>query len=91
MLDDLRQNITGIVALYEKERQRSESLAARLSESESRVEEYRSQIIELNGQIDNLKLSMAFNGSSDNRVPRERLDKLIREIDKCIKLLEKEN
>lgn len=91
MLEELRQNISGLIALYEAERQRADGLEERLERSNALVEEYKTQIIELNGQIDNLKLSMAFGGGGDSRMSRERIDKLVREIDKCIKLLEKED
>lgn len=89
MLEDLKQNIEGLVALYENERHRADALDVKLKEAESLVKEYKTQIINLNEQIDNLKLTYAFKGP-DTRVSRERLDKLIREIDKCISLLEKE-
>jgi len=55
------------------------------------VRSYQAQITELNGQIDNLKLSFAFSGAGDTVLAKERIDKLVREIDKCIKLLEKES
>ena len=40
--------------------------------------------------MDNLKLTEAFTSpSGGNAVAKERIDKLIREIDKCIALLER--
>lgn len=90
MIEELRQNIAGLIALYETEKQRADSLAASLGQSETLVKKYKAQIIELNGQIDNLRLSMAF-GGGDSKVSRESIDGLIREIDRCIKLLEKED
>ncbi|MBR1869781.1 MAG: hypothetical protein IJ799_06940 [Bacteroidales bacterium] len=87
VLEDIRRSFARLIALYEGEKQRNEVLAGRLSESEAAVETYRKQIEELTRQIDNLKLSGAFNPSS-NREARARLDALIAEIDRCIGFLE---
>ena len=89
MLEDIRSNFTRLVALYESEKERADALASRLAESVAEVESCRMQITELNAQIDNLRLMSAFSGSGDNQLAKERITKLIREIDNCIKLLEK--
>lgn len=89
MLEVVRQNITKLIALYEGEKQRADALEADLSASRQEVEAYRKQIIVLNRKIDNIKLSGVFNPEGGNAVSKERLDKLINEIDKCIRLLEK--
>ena len=89
MLEDLKQDITRLIALYEGEKQRADALSAELAQSKAAVKEYKEQITELNGQIDNIRLASAFSGSGDPMLAKERIDKLIREIDKCIKLLEK--
>lgn len=88
MLEDIKSNITRLIALYEGERQRADSLESSLRESAAQIEQYRAQITELNSRIDNLKLSMAFTGGGDNELAKARIEKLIREIDKCIKMLE---
>ena len=52
-------------------------------------ETYRKQITELERTIDNLKLADAFkSGNADNTEARKKIDKLIKEIDKCITLME---
>ena len=51
--------------------------------------DYRKQIDELEKRIDNLKLSGAFLGvSNDGGKARESIDRLIKEIDRCISLME---
>ena len=90
MLEDLKSDISKLIALYEGEKQRADALQARLEQCEKDALSYRTQITELNGQIDDMKLSLAFTGGGDPAVGRERIGKLIREIDKCIKLLEKD-
>ncbi|MCQ2181723.1 MAG: hypothetical protein MJY50_06675 [Bacteroidales bacterium] len=89
MLEGLRQNVTGLLALYEGERQRADSLAATLSQTEKELESCRKQITDLNRKIDNIKLTGAFVPETGNPVAKERIEKLIREIDKCIRLLER--
>lgn len=88
MLEDIKSNIVRLISLYEGEKQRADLLAEKLAQSEDAVKSCKLQTTELNRQIDNLKLSSAFTGSGDNAVAKERVDKLIREIDRCIKLLE---
>lgn len=91
MLEDIKTSVEKLISLYEKEKQRADALAGQLAQSEEAVRSYQAQITELNGQIDNLKLSFAFIGAGDTVLAKERIDKLVREIDKCIKLLEKES
>ena len=89
MLENVRENITKLIALYEGERQRSSELSLQVASLGKELESYRQQVKELNRKIDNLKLSGAFSAGSANEASKERLEKLIREIDKCISLLEK--
>ena len=88
MLEDIKSNIAKLISLYENEKQRADALAEKLAQCEEQSKTYREQITELNRQIDNLKLASAFTAEGDNRVAKDRISKLIREIDKCIKLLE---
>lgn len=88
MLEEFKAKITRLVAQYEAERQRADILAGRLAESEERCRGYKEQIADLNQQIDNLELLRAFGAHDDPAGARERIAKLVREIDKCIKLLE---
>ena len=88
MLEDIRSNIAKLVAQYEAERQRADTLAAKLSDSEQKCRQYKEQITDLNHQIDNLELMRAFQAAGDPAESRERIGRLIKEIDKCIKLLE---
>ena len=88
MLEDIRKDITRLIALYEGEKQRSDELAIRLQQSEEAAKSYREQIGQLTRQIDSLKLSSAFAASGPTPEAKARLDRIIAEIDKCIKLLE---
>lgn len=89
MLEDLKSNIDALVALYEGQKHRADELEIRLSESLAAERKCREQIAELNGQIDNIKLSLAFGVMSDPDAARAQISKLIADIDRCIRLLEK--
>lgn len=90
MLEEIQKNFERVIALYEGEREANAGLRSKLAASEASNEAYRKQITELEREIDNLKLAEAFltpTGGSDSA--KERIDKLIKEINKCISLLEK--
>lgn len=88
MLEDIKSNIAKLVALYEAERQRAATLEERLRQCEEKSLEYKKQITDLNQQIANLELMHAFQASGDPATSRDKIGKLIKEIDRCIKLLE---
>ena len=87
MFDAVRQKIAQLMAAYESEKAECERLRAALEQSTAQNEAYQKQIIELERQIDNQRLAGAFlNG--DNIESKKKIDRLIREIDKCIALME---
>ena len=89
MIDKLKERIQQLIAAYESERAERIRLEAELDRSESQNTEYRKQITELERTIDNLKLADAFKaGNADNTEAKKKIDKLIKEIDKCITLME---
>ena len=89
MLEIVRQKITRLIAAYEKERAERMRLQGELLQSEARNETYRKQILELERQIDNLKLTEAFKGRAVNSTEAKRkVDTLLKEIDRCISLIE---
>lgn len=90
MLEDLKKNFERIIALYESEKKRADTLSAKLEASETANTSYRKQISELERQIEDLKLAEAFLTTSGTpEGAKDRIDKLIKEINKCITLLEK--
>ena len=88
MLGAIRQNIKRLIAAYEAERMERIRLQAELEQSRIENETCRKQIIELERQIDNLKLTEAFRSSGSNPEARKKIDSLIKEIDRCISLME---
>ena len=89
MLEEVKSNIERLISLYETEKQRADTLEAELEKSRAEVAAGKERLAELDGQIDNLKLQYAFSGAGDPVLAKERITKLIHEIDRCIKLLEK--
>ena len=89
MLEDIKTSIEKLISLYGTEKQHSEALAAELESCKAVIASQKETITELDGQIDNLKLQYAFSGTGDPALAKERITKLVREIDRCIKLLEK--
>ena len=88
MLEDLKKNFDRLAALYEKERQRAGELDSSLNRCKAEIEAYKEQINDLKKQIDSRKLTDAFTAGGENTAAKERIDRLIREIDKCIALIE---
>ena len=88
MLEDVRTYVTRLISLYEGEKKRADDAEMLLSQRQEEIEACKKQIAELNRQIDNQKLANAFSGAGDNREAKDRVTRLIREIDKCIALLD---
>jgi len=89
MINKLRQRIQQLISAYETEREERKRLESELEIAKDQNEACRKQITELERTIDNLKLADAFkSGNADNTEARKKVDKLIREIDKCITLME---
>lgn len=90
MLEDVRKNIERLIALYERERQTKENLVIELRRKDAEIDSYKKQISDLERQVDNLKLIEAFTAHGEgSAAAREKIDKMISEIDRCISLLER--
>jgi chromosome segregation ATPase len=89
MIDKVKEKIQKLIAAYESERAERIRLEKELETSESQNREYIKQITELERTIDNLRLADAFKaGNADNTEAKKKIDRLIKEIDKCITLIE---
>ncbi len=88
MFEEVKAYATKLIALYEGEKARADQLQLELSKSKAETETCKKQIAELNRQIDNQRLTNAFMAEGGNPEAKQRLTKLIAEIDKCIALLE---
>ena len=89
MLDTVKSHIKTLIALYEAEKAQNNQLQKSLEVCRQENETYRKQIDELKQKIDSLKLTDVLLGTSRNGAQaKKRIDDLISEIDRCIRLLE---
>lgn len=89
MLETVKERIKQLIAAYETEKMERIRLQSELEQARTQNETYRKQIIELERQIDNQKLTEAFMaGSTDTSAAKKKIDSLMKEIDRCIKLME---
>ena len=89
MLEDIWTDIRTLISIYEKTKREYEEVSEQLRRSEDAAVRDREQIYELEKQVDSLKLRNAFLATSGDEEAKEKVDRLIREIDKCIAMLEK--
>ena len=88
MLEGIKTDIEKLIALYEAERSERERLQAELVRCGAENESCRKRIEDLEQQGNNLHLSEAFGVGGDSSAAKEKIERLIKEIDKCIALLE---
>ena len=89
MLENIKHKIEQLIAAYEKEKMERINLQEALDQARKQNEAYKLQITELEREIDNLKLTKAFMAdSSDNTQAIKKIDRLMKEIDRCISLME---
>ena len=90
MLEEVRNNFRRLMAAYESEKEENRVLREELKTASDRITGYKKQIEELEKKIDNLGLAGAFLGSDGegNVEARRKIDGIIRDIDRCIKLME---
>lgn len=88
MLEGIKTDIEKLIALYEAEKSERVRLQTELVQSKADNESCRKRIEDLEQQVNNLHLSEAFGVGGDSSAAKEKIEKLIKEIDKCISLLE---
>jgi len=88
MLEGIKENIEKLVSLYESQKQRADELELALTQSREETQACKEQIQDLKQQISSMELTGAFTSQGGNPAAKERIDKLIKEIDRCIDFLE---
>lgn len=89
MLDTIKQKIQQLIAAYEAEKAERIRLQSALDQATAQNEAYVKQITELERQIDNLKLTEAFKaGATGSPEAKKKINSLMKEIDRCIALME---
>ncbi len=89
MLESVKEQIKRLIAAYESEKMERSRLQSELEQLKQQNDAYGKKIIELERQIDNLKLTEAFMaGGNDSSAAKKKIDGLLKEIDRCIALME---
>ena len=87
-IDGLKERIAKLISDYEVLREREADLSRKLELSGKLLEEKDITINELKQRLDNLQLTLALGSSSPDRAEAKRkVAGLIKEIDRCIALL----
>lgn len=90
-LDLLREQISELMNLYENQRARSIDLNRQLKHTKSLLEEKEKQYADLNEKFDTFKLAKSIkkSESDDTESAKQRINRIVRDIDRCIALLNK--
>ena len=90
LLAGLRNKVRQLIARHEALNQEKQQLSEKIGKLESQVNQLRHENNELVRKYENLKLAKLFDASDDEKKDaKNRIQKLVREIDKCIALLNK--
>ena len=86
----LRNNLKKIINLYEEEKEKNNELTAQIEKLNSTIEQFKQNKEELENKFEKSKIAKAFiDASSDNHDAKIKVNRIVREIDKCIALLNK--
>ncbi|HNW51024.1 MAG TPA: hypothetical protein PKH79_08080 [Prolixibacteraceae bacterium] len=88
LIDDFKLNIRRLINSLEESRSELEKFREMNKELEANVISANERFEELRGRYENLKVAKALaEGDPDNQAAKQKITKLIREVDKCIALL----
>ena len=87
-MKSLREKCNSIISLYEKTKENNRVLEAENVKLKERIEKEGGLVVDLENKNKALSLSQAFLASSeDAQDAKMKVNKIVREIDKCIALL----
>ncbi|MCQ2138178.1 MAG: hypothetical protein MJY60_05685 [Bacteroidales bacterium] len=87
-IQKLKENIASLVSRYEMLQAGNAEMSEKIVRYESRIAEQDKLIKELNEKLDNLQLTLAFGGTLPEKTEAKRkIQHLMKEIDKCISML----
>ena len=87
-LSRLKNTIEVLISQHERITAENIQLAKELSTYKTLIDEYKTTTAELEQKVNRLQLAEAFKVSSpDTKEAKQKIGKLVREIDKCIALL----
>ena len=90
LLNDLKANVQQLFSEYNRINSEKEELRNSLLALQKEIESLKQEKLELSLKFENLKLAKQISSNEvNNGEARQRINKLVREIDKCIALLNK--
>lgn len=88
LLKSLKDRVSRLFGEFGKLEQKNATLVDEVAGMHSRIKELERQLSEITNKYENLKLAKGFEtGFGDNRMVRQKINRLVREIDKCVALL----
>ena len=89
LLKELRVNLKKLYSLYERTKSEKQELLQRNSDLEELILERDNTIKELEEQNNTIKIAKALVTGEDTHDAKIKINRIVREIDKCIALLNK--
>lgn len=83
----IQQQVRSLIKERDEQRSKVAKLASQIHDESSMLDVLRKRITELEHQNQVLKTAQSFGGTGEPKESKERIDKLVKEIDKCISLL----
>ena len=88
IVNSLKEQISELISLYKKSKEEKESLIHEKLELMEKIENLNRDKEELDHQYNTLKLAKTFTANSgDSQEAKVKINRIVREIDKCIALL----
>ena len=88
MPQDLRENLNILIAAYEAQKDKADKLEGELATCQDRYDAARKKIKELEEKLDSNSLKTAFFSPGENAMAQKKIDRLIKEIDAALALLQ---
>ncbi len=90
LITRMNGNIQKLILLYKEEKGKNVKLSSEVDSLNNELNIYKAKYQEFEKKYDNLKLAKSLDGNTtDEREARLKLNRIIREIDNCIALLNK--
>ncbi len=87
VINELNEKIERLIKLYISSLDKNREMEAEMKELQSRIERMKSENMKLHEEIKTLKVATAISTGEGSSEAKNRISQLVREIDKCIALL----
>lgn len=87
VINELNEKIERLIKLYISSLDKNREMEAEVKELQNRIERMKSENIKLHEEIKTLKVAAAISTGEGSSEAKNRISQLVREIDKCIALL----